>query len=213
MPACRPARRLRHLGPSRLGVRRHVQRGSHPRHHPGDLPLSQIEGHRRSALPRPRYPCAVRTRIPLRPRSAGGERRGRDDRCAGRLHADPAISHAIITHNAAGQGGNADGIVITPSHNPPTDGGFKYNPPHGGPAETEITGWIEKTANNILASGLKDVKRIPFERAQAGASRHDYIDAYVADLINIIDLDAIRAAGVKIASIRWAVRRCSTGLP
>jgi phosphoglucomutase len=110
----------------------------------------------------------------------------------------PVISHAIITHNEKDSGGKADGIVITPSHNPPTDGGFKYNPPHGGPAETEITRWIETKANEILAGKLKDVKRIPFERAKKEAQRHDYIDAYTSDLINVVEIEAIRAAGVRV---------------
>ena len=112
----------------------------------------------------------------------------------------PAISHAILRHNRDRDSGFADGIVITPSHNPPEDGGFKYNPPNGGPADGDVTGWIEKTANGLLEARLSGVKRIPFERAVKSASvrRHDYVGNYVSDLENVIDLAAIRASGVKI---------------
>jgi phosphoglucomutase len=89
----------------------------------------------------------------------------------------PVISHAILGHNRGRTSGQADGIVITPSHNPPEDGGFKYNPPHGGPAESSVTGWIEQTANALLADGLRTVRRIPYARARVASSthRHDYI--------------------------------------
>jgi len=112
----------------------------------------------------------------------------------------PVISHAILTYNRGRKSGLADGIVITPSHNPPTDGGFKYNPPHGGPADTSVTGAIEKDANAFLADRLREVERIPFERALNGPSthRHDYIGAYVSDLGNVIDMETIRNAGVRI---------------
>jgi phosphoglucomutase len=118
----------------------------------------------------------------------------------GRYTPTPAISHAILTYNRGRERGLADGIVITPSHNPPADGGFKYNPPSGGPADTEITHWIEKTANDFLANGLAGVTRIPFERARNSAviHKHDYIAGYVADLANVVDLDIVRSAGVKI---------------
>jgi phosphoglucomutase len=111
----------------------------------------------------------------------------------------PVISHAILTHNQ-GRGGVADGVVITPSHNPPEDGGFKYNPPNGGPADTDITGAIERAANRYLEDGLKGVKRVSFERARQAANvhRHDYITPYVADLENVLDMEAIHSAGVKI---------------
>ena len=112
----------------------------------------------------------------------------------------PAVSHAILTYNRSHGGGRADGVVITPSHNPPEDGGFKYNPPNGGPADTDITAGIERAANRYLENDLKGVKRIPYERARKSACvhRHDYIKPYVADLENVLDMEAIRASGVKI---------------
>jgi phosphoglucomutase len=112
----------------------------------------------------------------------------------------PVISHAILGYNRGRTSGQADGIVITPSHNPPEDGGFKYNPPNGGPADTEVTGWIERTANALLAEGLGAVRRIPYERARRASSTHlhDYISPYVDDLASAIDIEAIRAAGVRI---------------
>ena len=110
----------------------------------------------------------------------------------------PAVSHAILVHNAGRKKGLADGIVITPSHNPPDNGGFKYNPPNGGPADTGITGWIENRANALLEGGLKDVRRMPLAQARRAATthEHDFLNAYVADLANMIDFDAIRSAGV-----------------
>lgn len=112
----------------------------------------------------------------------------------------PVISHAILQYNRGRTGGLADGIVITPSHNPPDNGGIKYNPPSGGPAEPEVTGWIESKANEFLQSGLDDVKRIPYEKALRAPTthRHDYLDAYVSDLGNIIDMDAIRGSGISL---------------
>jgi phosphoglucomutase len=107
----------------------------------------------------------------------------------------PVISHAILSHNRAG-GATADGIVVTPSHNPPGDGGFKYNPPHGGPADTDVTGWIEREANRLLEQGLGAIPRVPYE--QAGVTRRDYVSAYVDDLPSVIDLDAIRAARLRL---------------
>jgi len=112
----------------------------------------------------------------------------------------PAVSHAILTYNRGRERGLADGIVITPSHNPPEDGGFKYNPPNGGPAETDVTSWIEARANAMLEAGLQGVKRVPVERALNAATthRHDYLNAYVEDLANVIDLQAIRGSGVRM---------------
>ncbi len=112
----------------------------------------------------------------------------------------PVISHAILSHNRGRGEGLADGIVITPSHNPPEDGGFKYNPPHGGPADTAVTRTIEERANAILRSGAREVRRVPFERAlAAGTTRHhDYVGSYVDDLAAVLDLEAIRGAGIRI---------------
>ena len=112
----------------------------------------------------------------------------------------PAISHAILTYNRARTEGLADGIVITPSHNPPEDGGFKYNPPHGGPADTAATKWIEQQANELLAAGLRGVARVPYETARGASTTHrfDYIGSYVGDLRAVVDMEAIQAAGVKI---------------
>jgi phosphoglucomutase len=118
---------------------------------------------------------------------------------AGGFTPTPVISHAILTHNRGGSRAkppDADGIVVTPSHNPPGDGGFKYNPPHGGPADTDVTGWIEREANRLMEGGLDEVPRVPF--AEAATTGRDYVSAYVDDLASVIDLDAIRSAGVKL---------------
>lgn len=112
----------------------------------------------------------------------------------------PVISHAILKYNRGRQSGLADGIVMTPSHNPPEDGGFKYNPPHGGPADTRITRWIEEQANALLFDGLRGVARIPYGRARTAATvhRHDYIGSFVGDLGAVLDMDAIRNAKLRI---------------
>ena len=114
----------------------------------------------------------------------------------------PALSLAILTYNASGPKDRADGIVITPSHNPPTDGGFKYNPPHGGPADTDATGWIADRANELIEAGLEGVRRVPLEEAKAAETTgtFDFLDSYVSTLPEIIDLDAIKAAGVRIGA-------------
>jgi phosphoglucomutase len=119
----------------------------------------------------------------------------------------PAISHAILQYNKGRQTGLADGIIITPSHNPPGDGGFKYNPPNGGPAEPNITQWIETTANGFLQQApggtrLPNIQRIPFERAlKAGTThRHDYLQSYISDLGNVIDMEAIRGAQIRMGA-------------
>ncbi|KUI03927.1 phosphoglucomutase [Mycolicibacterium acapulense] len=119
---------------------------------------------------------------------------------ADRYTPTPAVSHAILTFNRGREGGLADGIVVTPSHNPPRDGGFKYNPPTGGPADTDATGAIAKRANELLRDGLKGVKRVPLARALQSAQRHDYLDAYVADLPNVVDLHAISAEKIRIGA-------------
>ena len=119
---------------------------------------------------------------------------------ADRYTPTPAVSHAILAFNRGRDADLADGIVVTPSHNPPRDGGFKYNPPNGGPADTDATGVIAKRANEILRDGLKDVKRVPLARALGTAQKHDYMDAYVSDLPNVVDIHAIRAEGIRIGA-------------
>ena len=112
----------------------------------------------------------------------------------------PALSHAILAHNRGRSTGLADGIVVTPSHNPPDNGGFKYNPPNGGPADTDITGWIQQRANALLEDGLDGVRRMPVAQARRAASTHshDFLEAYVSDLAQVIDFDAIRGAGIRM---------------
>jgi len=112
----------------------------------------------------------------------------------------PVISHAILAHNRDAAAPRADGIVITPSHNPPQDGGIKYNPPNGGPADTDVTGWIENRANELMAQGNRDVRRMAYEQAIVAptTSRIDFVGPYVADLASVIDMEAIRAAGLRI---------------
>jgi len=112
----------------------------------------------------------------------------------------PAVSHAILCYNRGRKTGLADGIVITPSHNPPADGGFKYNPPHGGPAESAATAAIEAQANELLANDLRGLKRVPLEKARAAATthRHDFLNTYVSDLANVLDLEAVRSSGLRL---------------
>ncbi|TLX55532.1 alpha-D-glucose phosphate-specific phosphoglucomutase [Stutzerimonas nosocomialis] len=112
----------------------------------------------------------------------------------------PAVSHAILVHNRGRSSGLADGIVITPSHNPPDSGGFKYNATNGGPADTDVTGWVQNRANELLEGGLKDVRRMPLGEARQAANTHshDYLSAYVDDLGSVIDFDLIRAAGLRL---------------
>jgi phosphoglucomutase len=121
---------------------------------------------------------------------------------ADRYTPTPAVSHAIIKANGGRQTGSglADGIVVTPSHNPPSDGGFKYNPPHGGPADTDATSVIAARANELIKAGLGEVRRIPFARARAAASSYDFMGEYVGDLPSVVDVEAIRAAGVRIGA-------------
>ena len=119
---------------------------------------------------------------------------------ADRYTPTPAVSHAILTYNRGRGTGLADGIVVTPSHNPPRDGGFKYNPPNGGPADTDATSVIAQRANEILRGGLAEVKRVPIARALQHMQRHDYMDAYVSDLPNVVDIHAIRAEGIRIGA-------------
>ena len=112
----------------------------------------------------------------------------------------PAVSHAILRANRGKQSGLADGIVVTPSHNPPRDGGFKYNPPSGGPADTDATSWVAAAANRYIEAGLEGVRRVPFTRARAAATAYDFLGTYVEDLPSVLDLDAVRDAGVRIGA-------------
>jgi phosphoglucomutase len=114
----------------------------------------------------------------------------------------PAVSHAVLTHNEGRTSGLSDGVVVTPSHNPPTDGGFKYNPPNGGPADSAATAWIQDRANELIADGLKDVRRVPYARALSAPStgRYDFLGRYVEDLPSVVDLDAVRSEGVRIGA-------------
>ncbi|WP_316529671.1 phosphoglucomutase (alpha-D-glucose-1,6-bisphosphate-dependent) [Kitasatospora brasiliensis] len=114
----------------------------------------------------------------------------------------PAVSHAILAHNRRSPRALADGIVVTPSHNPPRDGGFKYNPPSGGPAGSRATGWIQERANDLIREGMRGVKKVPYARALAAATtgRHDYLGAYVEDLPSVLDLDVVRASGLRIGA-------------
>jgi phosphoglucomutase len=126
-----------------------------------------------------------------------------DDR--GRYTPTPALSHAILAHNRGRPDDDerrADGIVVTPSHNPPSDGGFKYNPPHGGPADTDATGWIADRANALLRDSLREVRRVPLGRAQEAATTttYDYLGTYVDDLPTVLDIDAIRSSGLRIGA-------------
>lgn len=117
---------------------------------------------------------------------------------AGEFTPTPAVSHAILVYNRGRTSGLADGIVVTPSHNPPDNGGFKYNPPNGGPADTDITGWVQDRANALMEGGLKDVRRMPYARARQAATTQefDFLNTYVNDLGGVIDFDAIRGAGI-----------------
>jgi len=112
----------------------------------------------------------------------------------------PAVSHAILRANGGKSSGLADGIVVTPSHNPPADGGFKYNPPNGGPADTDATKWIADAANTYIEKGLEGVRRVPFARARAAASPYDFLGTYVDDLPNVVDLAKVKEAGVRIGA-------------
>jgi phosphoglucomutase len=112
----------------------------------------------------------------------------------------PALSHAILVHNRGRRDRLGDGIVVTPSHNPPEDGGFKYNPPNGGPADTDVTSWIQDEANRLLATDLDGVRSVPIETARAATTPYDFTGTYVDDLANVIDMDAIRASGLRIGA-------------
>ena len=162
------------------------------------------------ARPRDRRPAihgqgharAVRAGSADRTRGPGGKRSRRPSSSGTTAFTPtPVISHAILVYNRARTEHLADGIVITPSHNPPEDGGFKYNPTNGGPADTDVTEWIEDRANELLRSGNADVKRVPFAAAINAETTHqeDFVLPYVKDLRNVVDMDAIRGAGLKLA--------------
>ncbi len=119
---------------------------------------------------------------------------------AGRFTPTPAVSHAILRANRGRTSGLADGIVVTPSHNPPSDGGFKYNPPNGGPADTDVTGWVAGRANELLAAELDGVRRTTIASARAAAAGYDFVGTYVEDLPDVVDLDAVRSAGLHVGA-------------
>jgi alpha-D-glucose phosphate-specific phosphoglucomutase len=123
----------------------------------------------------------------------------------------PVVSHAILTYNRDHPDRQADGIVVTPSHNPPEDGGFKYNPPHAGPADATVTGWIQDEANRRLAA-MSEVERIPWERARHDVRPHAYLASYLHDLPRVVDLDVIRGAGLSLGADPLGVRRSITGV-
>ena len=196
------AGRLRHLRAPRVQLRRRLQRGAHPRHHAGDLRVPGGAGLRRAAVHRPRHPRALRAGLGD---GAGGARRQRRDGAGRRRR--PVHPHARRqprdprAPTAGKTSGLADGIVVTPSHNPPRDGGFKYNPPHGGPADTDATGWIADRANDLLRAGLE---RRPPGAARPGPRRRRARTTSSAPTSttcrSVVDLDAIRNAGVRIGA-------------
>ena len=174
--------------------------GPHPGDHPGDLRFAPRKRRRWAALFGQGHARAFRAGVGHGAGGARRQRRGRNDRYRSWLHTHPALSHAILVYNAGRKSGFADGIVITPSHNPPADGGFKYNPPNGGPADTGVTGKIQDRANAILSDGLRPVRRIPYSRAIAATQRFDYVSSYVNDLGAVVDLDAVRSEGLSLAA-------------
>ena len=160
------AGQFRHQRASRLAAQRLVQRGAHRRDHAGDLRLPAGAGHRRTAVHGSRHACGVRRRRSApRWKCSPPTASRRSSRATDGFTPTPAISRAILVHNRGRTDRVADGIVITPSHNPPEDGGFKYNPPNGGPADTDVTGWIQKRANELLREGNRGAKRVPLASA------------------------------------------------
>src|SRR6266496_1316361 len=162
----------------------------------GHLPLPEEAGNWRPAVSRLRHARPVGAGLRHRCRGAGGQRHRHHARRARRVHTDARgiARYPELQPGRTADGGIADGIVVTPSHNPPDNGGFKYNPPNGGPADSGVTGWIEGRANELMERGLEGVKRIPNEKALRAATthRHDYLNAYVRDLGNVIDMEAIQ---------------------
>ena len=177
----RATSRLRHLRASRLLVRHRLQRSARARDQPGHLRVPQAARHRRAAVHRLRHARAVGAGVRQRARSAGRQRRrGHDLRRGDEYTPTPAVSHAILTYNRGRSSGLADGIVITPSHNPPDSGGFKYNPPNGGPADSDVTRWIETRANELLQSGAGGGQANRIRRG--AARRHHPLARLPADL-------------------------------
>ena len=179
----------------------HVQRGPHRRHQPGDLRVPRAQGidgplflgADTHALSEPATVSALEVFVANDVTVLVDSRDG--------YTPTPSLSRAILAHNASGPAHRADGVVVTPSHNPPPDGGFKYNPPDGGPAGTEITTWIQDRANALLADGLTDVRRVPYARARAVAARRTTSSTRTSRALpQVVDLDAIRAAGVRIGA-------------
>ena len=195
-----PAGRVRDVRPSRLVAQRRLQRGAHRGHDRGDLPLPRRARARTGrcssardthALSEPAFETALR----------GLVAHGVDVRvdAADGYTPTPVISHAILVHNRGRRDRLADGIVVTPSHNPPEDGGFKYNPPNGGPADTDVTGWIQDEANRLLEAGLDGVRQVAARGGARGRDRRTTSSAaYVDDLASVIDMDAIRASGLRL---------------
>ena len=198
-----PAGQLRHQRASRLVAARLVHRSPHSRHHPGHLRLPARSGHRWPALHGQGHARAVRAGPAHGARGAGGQR-GRDDHpAARRRHADAGHLARHPRLQPRPQATHlADGIVITPSHNPPEDGGFKYNPPNGGPADTDVTRWVEDRANDVAAGTATPVSsgcRSRRRSRRRPRTQEDFVLPYVNDLRNVIDMEAIRAAGLKLA--------------
>ena len=195
-----PARCLRNLGPSRHFAEELVQRKPYPGDDAGDLrspPRTGLTGPLfvgidTHALAEPALVSAMEVF------AANGVDIMIDER--GGYTPTPVISHAILSYNKGRTSGLADGVVISPSHNPPEDGGYKYNPPHGGPADTDVTAKVEKAANAYMEADMKGVARMPYARARKAPSTHlhDYIRPYVADLGNAVDMALIKSSGVKI---------------
>src|SRR5215831_19825797 len=196
----RPAGQFRHQRSSRLVAARLVHRGAHRGDHAGDLrlpprawnrrPAAHGEGHARvvGAPQRTALEVLAANEVDTIIQREGG------------VTPTPVISWAVLTYNRGRKAHLADGIVITPSHNPPEDGGFKYDPPNGGPAGVEVTGWIEERANQLLRSGNAGVKRVPLETAVRRSTTHeqDFVLSYVRDLQSVVDMGRIREAGLEL---------------
>ena len=196
----RPAGGVRHVRTPRVEPRRRVQRAAHPGDHAGDLrvpgrqgvtgPL--VIGRDPHALSLPAWHTALEVLVANDVTVLTDEQDG--------FTPTPAVSHAILRLNREGGHGQVDGIVVTPSHNPPRDGGFKYNPPHGGPADSDATGWIAARANELLRADLAGVRRVNADRTRDAVQGYDFLGHYVDDLPSVLDLDAVRSAGVRIGA-------------